>query len=38
LILKKVYLGNYKSCLLEKPWAPDVWISTALARLWQNSH
>jgi phenylglyoxylate dehydrogenase epsilon subunit len=38
LILKKVHLNNYKSYVLERPGAPDVWISTALARLWQYTH
>jgi len=34
LILDKIHLNNYKNFLLEKPGMPDVWISTALAKLW----
>lgn len=35
LIVNRIHLRNYKNILTRKPEVPDVWLSTALAKLWR---
>jgi len=36
LILNRIHLNHCKDMLVEKPYVPDVWTNTALAKLWSN--
>jgi len=36
LILNRIHLNHCKDMLIEKPYVPDVWTNTALAKLWSN--
>ncbi|MEL7563882.1 MAG: FAD-dependent oxidoreductase [Dehalobacterium sp.] len=37
MILNRIHLNHFKDMLIEKPNVPDVWINTALAKLWQTN-